>query len=226
MLMIVFSNIAPNFDSTSQVSSLIGFLIWNLCIGLIDNTTKEVMTEANEGTVELFMMATLAPVELFWWRGIAAATIQSIQTFGLGILLACLLSLSVIIPMTALIILGLTLIGTLGACLALGGLALIYKQTSSVTGVFSLLALFATGALVPLNDLSFAFQFMKWIIPTAWGIDILRAMILEGETFVDLLSNWTVLGLTTQSLIFVVMGVFVLSRSVEMARRNGSLHAY
>lgn len=226
LLMVIFASVAPTFNEEAELASLIGFLVWNLCLGVLSATTEEVATEAGEGTLEAVVLSPVPPVVLFMLRLAAAFTVQGIQTLVLGVLLALLLQVPVVVASPVPVLLGLTVLGTLGASLALGGIALVHKQVASIVSVISLLALLTTGALVPLNELERLFLFLKWFVPTAWGIDALRAVTLRGATWATLWADWTWIGLTLQSLILVGMGIVVFHWGFRRAQHRGTLGTY
>jgi ABC-type multidrug transport system permease subunit len=226
LLMVIFGSVAPNFGTDAQLASLIGFLVWNLCIGVLMNTTTEITTEAGEGTLEAVVLTPHSPLLLFTLRLVAAFTIQAVQTLILGSILVVLLGTRMTLAAPAPLLLGLTLVGTLGASLALGGIALVHKQVASVVSVVSLLALLATGALVPLNNLGLPFLLLKWFVPTAWGIDALRTVILHGATWTTLWADWTLVGLTVQSLILLGIGISLFDWGFRKAQQQGTLGTY
>lgn len=226
LLMVIFASVAPAFDANAQLASLIGFLVWNLNLGVLMTTTEEVTTEAGEGTLEAVLSTPHSPLVLFSLRLAAALTMQAAQTLVLGVILVTLSGTRMPMAAPAPLLLGLTLLGTLGASLALGGLAFVHKQVASIVSVVSLLALLATGALVPLNNLGLPFLLLKWFVPTAWGIDALRAVILHGATWATLWTDWTLVGLLLQSLILLGMGIVLFNWGFQTAQRQGSLGAY
>ena len=67
----------------------------------------------------------------------------------------------------------LTVWGAIGFGLALGELALAFKQVSALVSLANYLSLTLSGALVPLDRLSF-FVLLKLVWPMTWGIDLVR----------------------------------------------------
>ena len=120
----------------------------------------------------------------------------------------------------------LTLIGVWGVSLTLGGLALLYKSINSVVNVFSLLALLFTGALVPLNNLGIVFEYLKYLMPTTWGIDVLRRTLLNGGDWSALTNDGTWFGLSIQAIIFLLFGAVVFNYCFQKARLQGNLASY
>ncbi len=226
ILMVIFASVAPNFDAQARAASLLGFLVWNLCIGALSSITEEVTVEARTGTLEAVLLSPVAPVNLFVLRTVTFLIVQGVQTIVLGLILGMILDVPLKVVSVTPVLLGLTLLGTVGVSLALGGVALIYKQTASLVSVVSLLALLATGALVPLNSLQGVFLLLKWFVPTAWGIDALRNATLYGATWQTLLADNTLVGLVIQSAVFLALGFVTFRRSFKRARQQGTLGEY
>lgn len=226
ILIVIFSSAAPTFDAEARTASLIGFLVWNLCIGALSSITNEVATEAREGSLEAVLLSPVPPVGLFAMRTLAFLLVQGLQTSILGLIFVFLLDAPLRLTGLAFFLLGLTVLGALGASFALGGATIVHKQTASIVSVVSLLALLGTGALVPLNSLGPVFLWLKWLAPTAWGIDAMRAVILHGATWQSLTADFTLLGLTVQSLALLVCGCLIFQWGVKRAQRQGALSEY
>ena len=226
LMMVMFDSVAEGYGPQQQAASLIGFLVWNLCLGLIAAAAETVTDEAREGTLETALLTPVTPLTLFSLRLGAELTRQVIETLVLGVILSLLVGVILVPTATALVIIGLTLLAVGGVGLALGGLALVTKNVSSVVNVVALLALFFTGALVPLNQLGPLFDLLKYTIPTTWGIDALRQTLLTHAPLTTLWQDGTLPGLTLQALVFLTLGITVFRWGIAQARRRGSLGGY
>jgi ABC-2 type transport system permease protein len=226
LMMIIFAGVAGGYPQTAQWASLIGFLVWDLNMGVLAAVTREVAQEAREGTLEPLFLSPVPPLLLFSLRLLAAFVIQAVRTLLLGLLLMVILQLPLTMSGPAFPVLLLTLVGTYGIGLLLGGIALVYKQIASLIGVITLLAVLATGALVPLDGLGTPFLLLKFFVPTAWGIDALRVVLIGGASWWALWQDGTWLGLTIQAIVFTLLGATVFQRGVEQARVQGTLGAY
>jgi ABC-2 type transport system permease protein len=225
-LMTLFVGVSPSFGPEEKTASLIGFVVWNLFMITLSNVTDEITRDANEGVLESVMLTPVAPVTIFSLRVVASLIIQSSHTVLIGMVLLFLYWFPIRSDSVLFLILGLTFATVLGAALALGGFALVYKQTSSIVSVASLLALLMTGALIPLNELGWAYDVLVWAIPTTWGIDVLRSVMLGSATWNSLWLNGTLLGMLVQSIGFLVAGSLVFNWGFRRAQEQGSLASY
>lgn len=101
-----------------------------------------------------------------------------------------------------------------------------HKQVASLIGVIVLLALLTTGALVPLDQLDAFFWVLKWLMPTAWGIDALRNVLLDGASWGQLWQDFTWIGLAVQNTGFTLLGIVVFEWGFHRAQQQGTLGTY
>lgn len=226
LMMVLFGGVAGEYGPEARSASLIGFLVWDLCLGVPTALTQDVSRESREGTLETLFLAPLSPTVLFSLRILAAFLIQLVRTLALGLILVVLLGLSIGVSGSAFLVLALTVAGAYGVGLMLAGVALVHKEVAGLVGTLSLLAVLATGALVPLNSLGALFTALRLIVPTTWGIDALRAVMLGSEGWGTLWADGTWLGLSVQALAFVGLGVLVFRRGIVRARIEGTLGSY
>lgn len=220
LLMSTFDAVAGGYAMERRQASFIGFLLWDWSMALLAAIVGSVSAEARDGTLESFLLSPVSPLLLFLLRAAAALLILGIQTLVMGMVLAFLLQIPLDLGRTALFIALLTVIGAGGVGLALAGLALAHKSVDSVVGLFTLLALVLTGAIVPLNDLGAFYEIWKYFVPTTWGIDAIRAASVGDVAWA------TLAGLTLQTVAFVVAGGLVFVLFLDRARVRGDLAAY
>ena len=226
LLMDTFDSVAGGYGVERRQASLIGFLMWDWSMTLLAATVGFISAEAREGTLESLVLSPVPPIMLFGSRTLAAMLVQGSQTLVLGGILVLLMQIPLIVSAPALLIMLLTLIGVGGFGFALAGLALVFKSVDSVVGVFSLLALVLTGAIVPLNQLGGLYQLLKYLIPTTWGIDALRQIAVGGASWGALWDARGLAGLGFQTTIFVTVGLFVFTHLFKRALVYGELASY
>lgn len=226
ILMVLFQGVSTEFGVDDQARSLIGFLLWTLCIGMLSTTVRELSQEMREGTLEPLLLAPVAPVLLVSLRVFVVFVYRALYTFVLGTALMLFLRLPFHLSSESIVLLMLTAGGAFGVSLCAGGLVLVYKSGSSLIGVISLLAVLATGALVPLNSLGMGFTLLKVGLPITWGIDAIRHSLIDGGTWRTFWLDGTWVGLTFQSLAFLVMGIVVFLWGLNRARTAGTLGSY
>lgn len=225
-MMLTFDSVAGGYGPERRLASLIGFLVWNLCMSVLATAAESVTTEARQGTLESVLLSPISPLTIFSYRLTAVFIRQVVETAVLGLVLALILGLSFTLSGPALVVTFLTILSVVGVGLALGGIALVYKRIDSVVAVITLLAVLFTGALVPLNSLGYLFQMLKYTLPTTWGIDALRQVMIEGTGWVDLWHEGTWVGLGVQTAVFILIGSMVFNWGFQRALRHGSLGTY
>jgi ABC-2 type transport system permease protein len=215
------------FGDTAMSASVIGFLVWRLCMSVLAAMPQMIEQEARVGVVENIVLATSTPVAmLLIFRAIARSLRSLLETTLLGVILIVLFKVPLPLSPTAVFVILLTLAGTLGVGFVLSGAALVYKSVSSFTGIVTILALFISGAAVPLNALGIIFTVLKLGFPTTWGIDILRGVILSGDNLSTLITNGSLFGLLIQSAILVSVGLWLFNLAFNHAKRTGQLGSY
>jgi len=225
-MMAIFAGVSDRFDTRQQLASLIGFLVWDLCMSVLSGTTREIAHEAEEGTLESLFLSPLPPIQVIFLRVLAAFLVQGMHTLVLGMSLVYILNLPILWSNLAPALLLFTVAGVFGLSLALGGLAIVYKQIANVIGAVTLLMVLATGALIPLDRLGALFRLLRLLVPTTWGIHALRAALLEGVTWQVLWQNGTWVGLGTQALLLLGLGAAIFHWGYQRARSLGILGSY
>ena len=225
-MMVTFDSVAGGYGPDRRLASLIGFLVWNLCMGVLSTVAESVTTEARQGTLESVLLAPISPLTIFSLRLTAVFIRQAVETAVLGLALTLILGLSFTLSGPALLVILLTILSVAGVGLALGGVALVYKRIDSVVAVITLLAVLFTGALVPLNSLGSLFQVLKYTLPTTWGIDALRHVMIEGASWITLWHDGVWVGLGVQTAVFLLFGCILFNWGFQRALRQGSLGTY
>lgn len=231
ILMVSLQQVATTHDiefGPAQIgASMIGFLVWRLCMTVfaaIPNTMEE---EARIGILENIILSTRASMNtMLTSRIIARSTRSIIETLLLALVIIYFFRTSLPFSPLAMFITGLTLAGSCGVGLAMAGAALIYKSVGSFVGLISLLALFISGAAIPINSLGIIFVILKYVFPTTWGIDLLRKVVLQQQGLGELLTSGELIGLTIQTTLMVAMGYYLFHRSFLKARLWGQLGTY
>jgi len=222
LIIIMFDSISGGYDVSNRIDSLIGFLVWDLCMGVLTMTTTSIAEETQDGTLENILISPITPTMLFSIRISVSFIRQAIQTLIVGIAIIIILRLPLLeLNFWSIVIIFLTVLGVGGVSLIFGGLALVYKNVSSAVNVISLLALFFTGAIISLDSLGILFDALKFLLPTAWGIDALRQSVVLG--FVD---ETVILGLSIQAVLLVFAGAISFQWGFKRAQRQGSLGTY
>ncbi len=223
VLMLLFDNLAVRYGSSygqgRQLQSLIGFLVWHLCMKVMVAIPTMVEEEAVLGTLENVVLASGALLKTIVLRTIVISFRFGVETLLLGLVLSKVMGLTLPFSASMLLVTLLLLVSTCGVGLTLAGLALLYKSVRSVTSVIGNLALLLSGALVPLDGLGNIFVLLKYIFPMTWGITTLRKLAVSS----NFLHTADLAGLTLQAMIMLGVGMIVFSNCLQRARVQGTL---
>ncbi|MFZ1397476.1 MAG: ABC transporter permease [Candidatus Promineifilaceae bacterium] len=226
VLMLLFDSLATRYGSDygtdRQLQSLIGFLVWYLCMKLMVAILTMVEEESVVGTLENIILTNVSFEKTLVLRTVVMTLRLGLETALLATVLSLALGLTLTFTPATILITLLLLLGSCGVGFALAGLALLYKSVSSVSSVIGNLALLLSGALVPLDGLGPIFTVMKYGFPMTWGISLLRQM-----TFLPGFVNIAELaGLTLHTLFMLGIGWLVFSTCLQRARRQGALSSH
>ncbi len=226
VLMLLFDSLAARYGSgygaARQLQSLIGFLVWYLCMKLMVAMPTMVEEESVLGTLENVVLTAVAFEKTLVLRTVVMMLRLGLETALLGTVLSLALGLTLsFTPGTAFVTL-LLLLGSCGVGFALAGLALIHKSVSSVSSVIGNLALLLSGALVPLDGLGTIFIVLKYSFPMTWGISMLR-QITNSPGF---LNSAELAGLTLQTLLLLAAGWLIFSTCLQRARQQGVMASH
>lgn len=226
ILMMLFDNLAgrygSGYGSVRQLQSLLGFLVWYLCMKVIVEITEMVEDESIVGTLENIILAPKALGETVMLRTIVIVFRSGFETTLLGTVLSLLMKLTILVSARAIFVMMLLLLSSCGIGFALAGLALIYKSVSSITNVIGNLALLLSGALVPLDGLGSYFVLLKYGFPMTWGIMLLRKVSMADVV----LASSEVIGLTVQTVALLMAGGVVFFICLQKAKVHGLLAAH
>ncbi len=215
------------YSPEQLAESLIGFIVWKLCMGVLVAIPAMVEEEARTGTLENVLLAThLSFRALFFLRILARSLRSFLETLLLAFALMLLFRLPLPFPPAAWIILLLTLAGVWGVGYLVAGLALIHKAVSSVTSLMANLAFLISGAMIPLDSLGMLYTVLKLLFPMTWGIELLRDVVLNGTTLIELLKSGELIGLALQTAVFLMIGLVVFGRGLQRVRQTGELGSY
>ena len=212
------------YGESLQTASLIGFLVWKLCMGVLSSLPSMIEDEAGAGTLENLVLSAQVPFgALFGARVVVRSGRSLLETLLLGVTVSFLLQLPLSISPLALFVALLTLLGIWGVGFALAGLALIYKSISSVTELVGYLAFSISGAFVPINGLGWLFVVLKYTFPMTWGIDLLRQVMIENAALEELLNSGSLLGLLLQTAVLLIVGVWSFQAALKQVMIRGEL---
>ena len=96
---------------------------------------------------------------------------------------------------------------------------------SAFVSLANYLSLILSGALVPLDRLSF-FVLLKLVWPMTWGIDLVRQAQAGNWTLTVWAASPDIWGVLAQAVVLTGIGLAVFQWGMTRAGRQGSLAAY
>jgi ABC-2 type transport system permease protein len=112
---------------------------------------------------------------------------------------------------------------TWGLGLFLGGLTTIYKETGPIGGLLKMLMLVFSNIFIPIGVFPPALQMLSNILPLTWAFASIRH-VFAGEPITTAMDVYVVFLFYT--ILLIMAGLLVFSRSIERARRDGTTGSY
>ncbi|MDE2822892.1 MAG: ABC transporter permease, partial [Chloroflexota bacterium] len=144
----------------------------------------------------------------------------------LGVILAMILPVTLPLELAAIPPFALTMVGLFGFGYAIGGLTLVFKQISSVSGLLTNVLLFLNGALLPVHHFPAWLETIAVFLPTTQGIIVLRKVVVDGASLTAVWEDGSMVFLAVQSILFLVVGWALFNVGERVAKRSGTLGQY
>jgi len=204
-------------DGTATM--IVNFMVFTAAMTAFSRVSIEIVRDSMQGTLEGFALSPLGLTSVLLVRTLAnmlldiAFCVVSVCVMMLisGVWLP--LRLHYVIPLLVI-----TVMGVQGFGLMLGGLALVYKQVSS-------LFVFCQFALLGLIIASREQQWLALYLPLSGGARVIRSVMIEGSHAGDF-SAPMIVGVALNSAAYLAIGLLVLRRFEEAARNRGILGHY
>ena len=197
-------------------SMLVGYVLWVSAMLALQNTGTEITSESMRGTLEQLYLSPMGADKIFFVK----AVINMLFNF---IFITAMLYLSMAatgrwMSINLPYLYGMVLLSTLslvGISFMIGGIGLIHKRIGSLIGILSFgligLMLLPTYPITP-----YAF------LPFVAGAAAVRNSIVRGHVY----PVWWYLFITGNSLIYLLVGLFVFKRMEKKARRLNKMGQY
>jgi len=225
-LIFFFDQIAGGYGNTDQIMTAIGYLTWFCASGIIVGISDAIVEEARNGTLEQIYLSPAPPALIFFGWSLAELLLSGLGTAVMGTALIFTLQLGIPLKASLLPLFLLTLVGVYGFAYLLGGLALIFKQVGDLPGFIANILIFLTGAIVPVEGFPHPFRLVAYALPTTQGISLMRAVLLEGKDWPQLLAEGGLPGLLINSAIYLALGLLAFAWCERIAKERGSLGHY
>ena len=117
-------------------------------------------------------------------------------------------------------------IGSVGYSLILGGLTLLFKRLEILKEVFQFVVLIFGGVFVSLDRMPTWMATIARFLPLTPGVEVLRKILLEGISLLELESSGTLLWLVGSAAVYLVLGIVIFRWCERLAKRRGTLGQY
>jgi ABC-2 type transport system permease protein len=203
---------------------MIGTLVWHFLSVIFTFVSEMIQWERWEGTIEYTLMA---PVNR--WVHLVGQTFFSIlyalvSTILIGAVLAIFfrLDLSAANLPGAFMMLVFGSVSLIGISIFASILPLLYPERGAqMTHIVQAAFLLVSGIYYPISVLPGWMQFLSRISPVTYVLDGVRAAIMDGAPFSDLISR--LIPLVISGFVFVPLGIWMFQLAERYAKRTGKL---
>jgi ABC-2 type transport system permease protein len=175
------TNLAPSEVSAVNFAApvVVALLVQHVAVTLV---ALSVIRERTRGTVELFAVAPVRPVEIIAGKALSFGAMLAILTTLLVLLTVLVLG----VPMLGNVLLAALILLLLATtALAIGFIIAAFSsnepQTVQLAMLVLLLAVFFGGLFVPVESLLMPVRVVSWVVPVTHAGAALRAVMLRGE---------------------------------------------
>jgi len=205
----------PEQRSTAALIFLIvlpGISVWALFL-LGDIAMRDILTEAQAGTLRRQLAGPLAPREIILAKALFTAMVATISLVLLASIGWFVSGASVSLPAFAVLSLAVILAVTGWAAVVYGGAAN-ERQGATISSVLLLIFAFIGGSFLQIDTLPAVVRKFSPISPFYWGTTGYQELLQDGAGLVDVLPNVGVLG--TLGVVLLSAGAFLMRRKVAI----------
>ncbi len=213
-------------DTATMQSTLLGYLVWFYAITAIETMSWNLRDEMQCGQLEQLYMSPAPAQMLILGRSLSVFVVTTVQVVIISVVMLALFGISLPLTPAALPVFALTMAGLFGFGYALGGATLVFKQTGPLSNILTNALLFLSGAILAVSLLPPALEFGARLLPSTQGIDVLRRVVLQGESLADVWADGSLIWLIIHSVMFFAAGWLVYKWCEGIAKRKGSLGQY
>ena len=206
--------------------ALLGYLIWFYATYAISDMSHGILEETQTGTLEQMYMSPLPSGLLLAGRSVASLLVSSAMIVLIGGTLMLLLGIRIPVRLEGLPVFALTISGLYGFAFLLGGATLVFKQVNALSNLLTNLLLFLNGSFLTVERMPNWMENAARSLPTTQGIDVLRRVVLDGLSLSAVWQDGSLVWLTVQSALFLLVGWTAFLWSERVARTRGLLGQY
>jgi len=201
--------IRPWYNPELKTSNFIipGLIVVVLTFTLIQFTAGSIVKERELGTLEQLQVTPLTRAQLIVGKILPFVLIGYVQLTLLVIAMRWLFDVRIMGSLLALYLLvGLFIAAVLGLGILLSTIAQTQTQATQLSTMVLLPFVFLSGFIFPIGGMPTFFQWLTYLVPAKYAMDIVRGVILRGTTAADL---WQPIGLLSLYT-FGIVGLAVL----------------
>lgn len=198
---------------------VVGLMVWILALRAFRGISGRLSTEATMGTLEQLAMSPLGLGRVLVCRALVEFVVQLVLVLMLLFMMMATTGKWLHLHFLSILpLLFLTVAGVQGIGFAMGGLALVFKRITSVFLLFQYLFVALIAVPVDANPL------IRWL-PLSWGSHLLRRVMVEGESLLEIPPE-SLLLLVVTSTVYFGLGFIVFKFFERQARERGLLGHY
>jgi ABC-2 type transport system permease protein len=201
--------IRPWYNPELKTSNFIipGLIVVVLTFTLIQVTAGSIVKERELGTLEQLQVTPLTRTQLIVGKILPFILIGYVQLTLLVVAMRWLFHVDVQGSVPALYMLvGLFIAAVLGLGIFVSTIAQTQTQATQLSMMFLLPFVFLSGFIFPIGGMPVFFQWLTYLVPAKYAVDIVRGIVLRGATATDL---WQPIGLLSLYTIGII-GLAVL----------------
>jgi len=213
--------------STGQLTyTLIGYSMWLYSSIVISGMCRDLLGEAQAGTLEQIFMSPVPVSLVLIGRSFATLITATINILLFTIVILLALKVNISLQWQGLVIFIITMAGLFGFGFIIAGATLIFKRVGELAGLTANALLFLNGSMLPVE------QFPNWLalfaktLPTTQGIILLRDTLLKMQPLYELWQDGSLVLLCSQSIIYFGGGLLIFTWCVRRAKLQGTLGYY
>ncbi len=181
---------------------------------------NSVTTDLYNGTLEYLYTSPNSRLAYYIGNIVASAIISSVYIIPIILLIKLYYNISLITLFYLLITLLFTLFVLISFGVMFALLGVMYRQVSSIANVLNTMFQFLGGFLFPVTALPLGIQFISYVLPFTWGIDIIRTIVIDN--WIPLLPiQYMISILVSMSIIYWILTVILLKKVENYAKKAG-----
>ncbi|MEZ4364253.1 MAG: ABC transporter permease [Kofleriaceae bacterium] len=207
-------------------SALLGYLLWFYSNQVLAEMSHYLMEEAQAGTLEQAYMSPAPSWVLVFGRALASFVASTTKAVIMGGGLILILGLDVPLRVQGLVPFTLALVGVMGLAFIMAGLTIVFKRTTALTELASMLLLFFNGAMLAIEKMPGWLAAFAKVLPTTLGIVQIRRVVIHEESLGALMADGSLGWLVLHSAVWLGAGIAIFMSLERTARVRGTLGQY